>query len=178
MEDFIDLVEIQKGFEGLTQISGAHMLEGCIVTLWFHDHKSNLELTLLGKISKKLKLAYPEEKKTLQLANTWRDKREATELAAACIGILLAWKLESLEVTERAASPEGVDYWLGTSGDGIMFQRKARLEVSGILKGTNADMEYRYKQKCIQSKPSDGSKLPAFISVTEFSKPVAKFQQR
>lgn len=39
------------------------------------------------------------------------------------------------------------DYWLGQKEDDIPFEDKARLEVSGILKGTTAQINRRLKEK-------------------------------
>lgn len=178
MEDILDLQEITRGYCGLTEIGGAHMLEGCIAVLWLHDHKNYVEMALLGDSSKKYKLKYPEEKKTQQLLNSWRDKKRAIEKGAECIGILLALKLTSYEVVEQAVAYEGVDYWIGTSNSGILFQRKARLELSGIFEGSSADQETRFNIKIRQTDQSDNSGLPAYVCITEFSKPVSKFMQK
>lgn len=177
MEELLDLQEIAKGHYGLTKTCGAHLLEGCIATLWLHNHASELEMAIKGN-ERKFKLKFPEEIKTVQLANSWKDKDVATEHGAACIGILLALKLTDLEVIERAVKPTGIDYWIGNPKHGILFQKKARLEVSGIFEGNDADIEARYKRKCKQTDQSDDSLLPAYVSVTEFSKPVSKFGQK
>jgi hypothetical protein len=178
MDELLDLQEIAQGYYGLTEICGSHLLEGCIAALWQHDHSNNLKLTLTGSISKTFELKYPEEKKTSQLANSWKDRDDATEYGAACIGILLAQKLTQFEVIERAVKKTGIDYWIGNSEDGILFQKKARLEVSGIFRGNDADIDARYSKKSHQTDPSDNTMLPAYISITEFSKPRSKFGQK
>jgi hypothetical protein len=175
MEEILNLQEITRGYAGLTEISGAHLLEGCIAALWLHDHPSNLRFYLTGPVTKTYTLVYPEHLKTERLANTWKDQRYATEQGAACIGILLALKLTNNEVIERAVRKTGIDYWIGKSGDGILFFKKARLEVSGIHKGNNSRINARFLMKCKQTRQSENCTLCAYVSVMEFSKPVAKF---
>jgi hypothetical protein len=177
MEELLDLQEIANGYYGLTKICGGYLLEACIATLWLHNHESELEMAIKGN-ERTFKLKFPEEKKTLQLANSWKDREVATEHGAACIGILLALKITKLEVIERAVKRTGVDYWIGNNQNGVLFQKKSRLEVSGIFEGNDADIETRYKRKCKQTSQSDDSLLPAYVSITEFSKPISKFGRK
>lgn len=178
MDEFLDLEDITRGFPGLTKAWGVILMDGCIAALWFNEHNSELEFITTGSESRKFKLRYPEERKTQQLADSWADTLEATEKGAACIGILLALKLTNFQVVRRAVRFSGIDYWIGAADDGVLFQNKARLEVSGIFKGTNSEIEKRYDDKCNQTKQSDDSLLPAYVAITEFSKPVAKFGKR
>jgi len=178
IEELLDLEEITRGFPGLTRAWGDVLMEGCIAALWFNKHSSELEIVITGKDDRRFRLKFPEERKTQQLADSWADTNEATVNGAACIGILLALKLENLQVVKRAARFSGVDYWIGKADDGRLFQNKARLEVSGIFQGTNSEIERRYREKCDQTKQSDDSMLPAYVAITEFSQPVAKFGKR
>jgi len=71
----------------------------------------------------------------------------------------------------------GFDYWLGERGDPL-FQKKARLEVSGILSGKRSDIRARIKQKREQTTASDHLSLPAYIIVVEFSTPTAQVETK
>jgi len=53
----------------------------------------------------------------------------------------------------------------------LLFQDKARLEVSGIRKGGSSRLGARVTQKLNQVTPSDGLLLPAYIVVVEFGTP-------
>jgi hypothetical protein len=55
----------------------------------------------------------------------------------------------------------------------LPFQRMARLEVSGIRKGSQGQINARIKQKTEQSRASDAGGLPAYIIVVEFSRPIS-----
>lgn len=175
MDELLDLSEITYGYYGLTEVYGAHLLEACIATLWLHNHRTHHKFTITGAFPRTFKIVYPEEKKTTQLANSWKDKKLATEKGAECIGILLALKLTKYEVIERAVQTTGIDFWIGNPDEGLLFQKKARLEVSGIFEGNDADIDSRFNNKIRQTEQSNDSLLPAYISVTEFSAPRSKF---
>ena len=92
---------------------------------------------------------------TEQLRLTHADAREAAELGAAGIAILLTAQETGYTVLRRAAINSGVDYWLGdAAGTGL-----ARLEVSGILRGDGGRTNARVNEKMRQ--PS-GAPQPGF----------------
>ncbi|MDP3470218.1 MAG: hypothetical protein Q8S11_17890 [Daejeonella sp.] len=90
---------------------------------------------------------------------------------------LLALKLTDYTIIEKSARKNGFDYWLGDKDD-ILFQRKARLEVSGIFNGKSKDINNRYRVKVKQTEQSDSLKIPAYVGIVEFSKPIANFGSR
>jgi len=90
------------------------------------------------------------------------------------LAILLALKLTDYTIIEKSARKNGFDYWLGQKGD-ILFQKKARLEISGIFKGAVKDVNARYKVKVKQTNQSDSLNLPAYVGIVEFSNPTANF---
>ncbi len=107
------------------------------------------------------------------------DLEEATELAACGVAILVLRDLTGLRAIERARKGKGFDDWLGE--DEPLFQNKARLEVSGILEGTDSQVRSRLKQKLEQTSKSDQLGLPAYGVVVEFGRPqtrVAKTNER
>jgi len=63
-------------------------------------------------------------------------------------------------------------------GDGQdpLFTPKARLEVSGIMHEADGNTaEKRFRQKAEQTSKSDDTRLPAYVSIVEFSTPKAIF---
>ena len=99
------------------------------------------------------------------------------EHGAVCLGIMLTTLLTPYTVIERSRKGTGFDYWLGDK-DSRLFQKKARLEVSGILQGDDVTMVNRYNMKTVQTEQSDNTGLPAYISIIEFSRPKAIFKQK
>jgi hypothetical protein len=73
------------------------------------------------------------------------DMEVATEYGAYAIAALLMPHLTGLTVIERSIKGKGLgfDFWLGDISDRErLFQRKARLEVSGILHGSESQLKY------------------------------------
>ena len=101
------------------------------------------------------------------------DLQEATEHGAEAIAAILSLELTPYTIVERARKGTGFDYWLGTGP----LELKARLEISGILKGTLQELEARVRKKNRQTGRSDDLGYPAFICVVEFSHPFATFTQ-
>lgn len=99
------------------------------------------------------------------------------EHGAICLSIVLIAALTPYVVIERSRKGTGIDYWLG-DGQSVLFQKKARLEVSGILKGNETSLKNRYAAKVEQTKKTDVTQLPAYISVIEFGTPKAMFTQK
>jgi hypothetical protein len=108
-----------------------------------------------------------------QTKRCWNDIPVTTEHGAYGIAFLLIRLLTPFTVIERSRKGPGFDYWLGEEDDSL-FQKKARLEVSGILCGTEGEVNSRVKQKLEQTNPSDQKGLPAYIVVVEFSRPASK----
>jgi len=90
---------------------------------------------------------------------------------------MLSTTLTPYTIIERSRKGTGFDYWLGDK-DSVLFQKRARLEVSGILKGDDAALKRRYAAKTEQTQQSDELHIPAFISIVEFSNPKAIFNKR
>ena len=110
---------------------------------------------------------------------TWADLQEATEYGAYGIAIIVVLPLTDTPRVERSAKGTGVDYWVGEGKDqrGI-FQRAARLEVSGILKGNKTKVAARLVEKLAQTKRSDDAGLPAYVVIVDFGGPEVRFVKR
>lgn len=80
-------------------------------------------------------------------------------------------------MTQRSRKGTGFDYWLGDEAD-MPFQNKARLEVSGIRNGDQKIIKARVREKLTQTEVSDKTRLPAYVVVVEFGRPVAEVRQR
>lgn len=105
-----------------------------------------------------------------QMRRSWNDRENATENGAYGIAILVVLKIKHLHVLEQSKKGTGFDFWLGSPDEDEPFQNKARLEVSGIRKGSRAMISGRVDQKLKQTKKS-GGKHPAVVVVVEFGTP-------
>jgi len=170
----IDIHEISQGLPGLSKVSGQHLYESCVVCLTRHKHNNlGTSINIYGDKEINCSLIW-DNIYNEQLDRTWADQFYATEHGAVCLAILLALKLTDFTIIEKSARKNGFDYWLGQKGD-FLFQKKARLEISGIFKGAEKDVNARYKVKVKQTNQSDSLNLPAYVGIVEFSKPIANF---
>ena len=178
----IDLAQLSEGLPGLTKRLGEAHCEAALVCLGEHHHQSGVQCHLndLNEKLSNLELVWTEEI-TEQTRRAWRNRIVATEWGAAGLAILVILEFSEYTVIEQAVIGTGFDYWLGykEDADKYEFQRKARLEVSGILNEQNASkIKQRVKEKIKQTKKSDVLELPAYIVVVEFSHPVVYMVKR
>lgn len=104
----------------------------------------------------------------------WQYNR-ATEMGAEAVAILLVKNETPYQAIEAAILGTGIDFWLGEDSD-LIFQRKARLEVSGIRSGNDTAIARRVRDKLTQTNQSDHSQTTAYVIVVEFSQPVAEIR--
>ena len=111
------------------------------------------------------------------IIRTYADMQYTTEHGAICLSIMLTTAYTPYTIIERSRKGTGFDYWLGNKNSEL-FQKKARLEISGILQGDDTGMWNRYNAKVMQTEQSDYTSLPAYISIIEFSRPKAIFKKK
>jgi hypothetical protein len=156
---------------GVTTEAGAYLGQAAAVCLEREGHRSGVTIHLEGE--------FPAERAVQWLrlpeaaGRSWADSEEATECGASGVAILLVEAFTGLEVIERSRKGTRCDYWLGDPEDAaLLFQRKARLEVSGIGRGDASVVAGRVRQKVAQISGGD-SRLPAVVVVVEFGRPTS-----
>ena len=159
----------------ISAYEGGSLAEAASVCLEANAHCSPVALAVRGDYQRSASLSFLEV--TDQMRRTHGDAEVATERGACAIAILLACRLSEYTVVHRSYKGTGVDYFLGDRND-FLFQQKARLEVSGIDKGSEADIRRRKKIKLEQTRRSDALQIPAIVVIIEFSRPVAEVVQR
>ena len=167
----LDLNDLLAGQPGLTPESGGGMAQCAGVCLESQGHTSGTELVVRGYIGNNHILEWPTV--TDQVRRTWADLREATENGAEGIAILLTRQEIGYATIERAALGTRIDRWLGNESDSPYFQRKARLETSGILHGNDGEIRSRLREKTDRLALAN-NRLPAYVIVVEFSRPLAE----
>jgi len=152
------------------------LTDNCIVALELNNHKTGSKMQIMGDQEDEVLLLWSTKVETAG----YKEQKKITEHAAEAISFFLAKELTEYSVIEEATIGTGFDYWLGfhsahSKYDPLNFL-SARLEISGILKETSHNsVEARVRDKKDQTKPTDYLKLPAYISIIEFSKPKAYF---
>ena len=172
--DTILLSNIKQGTPGISPIEGANLYENSIVALHKSGHSSPVTLQMEGMRKEPFSLEW-EDCYNDQLQRTYADEQSVTERAAVAVSVLLALHITNYIVIERSRKGTGFDYMLGDSLDSL-FIPKARLEISGIKFETDSNsLASRFQKKTTQTDKSDDTRLPAYVSVVEFSTPKAKF---
>jgi hypothetical protein len=168
------LIELQENTPALTEAYGTTLAEAASVCFDSQGHPKAFNLAVVGDFTK----AYTVNRLdvTDEMMHCYNDLVEATEYGAYGVAILMAQKLTGYSVLEKSRRGTGFDYWLGDTSD-LPFQNKARLEVSGILRGGDSEVNARVARKNMQTKRSDGI-LPAYVVVVEFSRPISKVAKR
>jgi hypothetical protein len=159
----------------LSAVRCADFSEAASVCLDNQGHKSGKEIKIEGDLEGQFKLVWKEI--TQQIRSSRNDLEDAVEGGAYCLAMLVIEKLTSLKVTKQSQKRTGFDYWLG-EGNEPGIQGLARLEVSGILKGTKGQINQRLKEKMRQTQKSDNLNIPAYIVIVEFSQPIMKIKKR
>ena len=153
---------------------GKAMAEAGSVCLEGQGHSSGVSLRLQGDADHSHELRWPTV--TDQIRRSWADEQEATEEGAAGIALLLIRQETSYSANSRSRKRTGIDFWLGSDPDVLITT--ARLEVSGILQGDASTIMTRVREKKRQTEQSDDSGLPVYVSVVEFSAPVAHLEEK
>lgn len=173
-----DLRQTNPERPGWSITFGASCAEAAAVCLDEQGHSGKIALQTEGIQPGEIELAWDNVNDIMRRFNA--DQEVATEYGAYGIAALIMPYLTNLTVIERSVKGKGFgfDFWLGSVDDpGRVFQRKARLEVSGIRKGTEAVVQSRVNIKLRQISPSDAV-APGYVSVVEFGTPRVRIVEK
>lgn len=172
------LTALSKGLPAITSALGSAIAKAGAVCFADREHTNGAEFYVHGDFAETFKIFWLEV--TDQMSRCWHDLDNATEYAAYSIAFLLVLNLTDYTVIRRSRKGTGFDYWLGyaKNEDVLLFQNKARLEVSGIRSGSNSQINLRVKKKSEQINASDNLGLPGYIVVVEFSTPQSQMVQK
>jgi hypothetical protein len=165
----LKLAALRRGVRpGVTPAKGGSLAEAACVCLHALGHTPGSSMILLdGDTKKTYELVW--DTPTQEMCNCHNDAQDATEEGAYAVSFLTVLDVTDYTVIRKSRKGTGVDWFLAYKDE--LFQDAARLEVSGILRGTVDQLAYRVNQKLQQTSLSDGQMLPAFVSVTEFGSP-------
>jgi hypothetical protein len=168
------LAELSQGLPGITPAFGQTLAEAGAVCFEEQKHANGVELQVQGTFQTKYQVFWQQV--TNQMLRCYNDEETTTELGAYGVAFLLVLDLTDFTVIQTSRRGTGFDYWLGTAEDseGLPFQNKERLEVSGIRSGDSNLVRARVNQKLKQVEPSNYTALPALIVVVEFSAPLSQ----
>lgn len=168
---------LTDGTLGVSAAYGSFLAEAAAYCLNLKRHPNPVALSLTGDDRTSGLFRWNSTNRSCQ--NTYADLQEATEYGACGIAIIVAVHLTGIGQVERSAKGTGIDYWLGEdSGEDGVFQRSARLEVSGILEANENKISARLGQKMSQTQPSDKTLLPAYVAIVGFNLPETRFVKK
>ena len=171
----LDLAKLGDGLPAITPAYGQSLAEAGAVCLESQGHEVGVDIAVEGDFTARFNIHWGAV--TDQMRRCWKDAEYATEQAAYGIAFLIVQQLTDYTVIERSIRGTGFDYWLGIAADELPFERRVRLEVSGVLQGTTGRVNARVKEKVVQANRY-ASKLPAYVVVVEFSQPQARMVQQ
>jgi len=171
----LHLDSLATEFPRIPRAGGEVLAQAATVCLESQDHESGVELQITGE-TKQAGVLYWTIKLDAATDAFWKDEKDTTKTGAEAVAIVLVRKLGGFTVIERSFQPTGFDWWLGHD-DGL-FQKKVRLEVSGIRHGSSRDVSHRTSVKKKQTKQSDELRLPAWIVIVEFGAPLSRVSRR
>lgn len=182
----IVLEDLKRGYPGLdTDTGGSHRI-AAMVCLDSQKHESGVlcDMKSLNETKSILCLSW-KEAVTQQMKNTWRDRREASEIGAAGVAILVILTFTEYTVLRRMDIDEntGMDYWLSKRANKADLTENfllgdARLEVAGRRSASTGRIRGIVQSKRNRSKKSDKTGTPAYVVVMEFSRPEIYFETR
>ena len=171
----LDLNELATGrIPGISPAVGMAIAEAAGICLESQGHAPGVILQVRGDSNGAYSLDWPLI--TAQALRAWQEPDEATEFGAAAIAVALAKVETGYEVIRRSHNGTGFDYWLGDeTSQG--FQDKAGLEVSGIRQGRDSIVSARVEDKLRQARRSRHLRLPIYVVVVEFGRPLAEVRK-
>jgi len=174
-----DLRENKPERPGWSLTFGAICADAAAVCLDERGHSTPVTLTIEGIQLCEIQIQGDAIDDTIRRFNA--DREVATEYGAYGIAALIMPHLTGLTIIERSVKGKGLgfDFWLGSlvENPGTLFQRKARLEVSGIRQGSDSLIQTRVNIKLEQIRPSDDV-APGYVSVVEFGTPKARIVKK
>lgn len=162
-----DLCQSKPERPGWSLTFGATCQDAAAVCLDDQNHPYRVTLQIDGIQETVIELQWNSIDDIVRRFNA--DEEVATEYGAYGIAALLMPYLTGLTVIERSIKGKGFgfDFWLGSIDDpNTLFHSKARLEVSGIRKGSESILQSRVKMKLEQISPSD-TLSPGYVCVVE-----------
>jgi hypothetical protein len=171
----LTLEDLSVNFPHIPPECGTVLVQSAVLCLEGQGHKSGALLTVRGSFNTAFRLLWSMDV-TEAMRRYWNDPDETAEQGAYGLALLMLRSLTRLTVLERSRKGTGFDWWLASEDN--LFQAAARLEVSGIMRGSARRVNGRLKERMAQTERSDPSRLTAYVAVVEFGGPMAKVVRR
>lgn len=168
------LEDLKKGMPAISAATCWFMAEAGAVCLHQNNHQCPVNLCVDGEYDLQYKLHWPDV--TQEALSSHNDPDVAAEYGACGVAMLLIPRISEYTAIERSRKGTGFDYWLRMKDD-VLFQSKARLEVSGIFSGDEKALTSRCKIKLKQCAKTN-EHIPGYVVVVNFGSPKARIKLR
>ncbi len=176
----LNLNTLKHKLPGITVGQGYFLWEAALLCLVGNKHSSGVILEVTGKFEEKFEIIW-EGNVTDEMCQSWGDIKEATEYGAMALAVLVILQLTEYVVSGRSRQGTSIDYFLvsNTATELLFPDPDAILEVSGIFMETKGNtINMRVNEKLKRLEKSGFKNYPAYIVVTEFSKPSTKILKK
>ncbi len=169
----INLDELLDGIGHITAAKCVCFAEAASVCLYNNQHSQPVSMTLQGDTTQQVSVAWTTPTESIEASH--HDSQQATEDGAYGVSFLIAISQTPYTVVQQSRKGTGIDWYLGYREE-VLFQKAARLEVSGIAKASKNDIATRLARKRRQAtRVSEG--LPSYVCVVDFGGPLTVFEQ-
>ncbi|MCL4266627.1 MAG: hypothetical protein KJ069_25760 [Anaerolineae bacterium] len=167
LNNLADIVQGMSPGKALFQIE-------CCVWCMLETNKRNGEIlrVLDNSLREFYSVVWDETALDMEKINNSIHDDEGIEYGAEAIALILAILKTEFDAVKRSKKGKGYDYRL-VRRDSLLFQQSARLEISGILRGSNRRVTAREREKLDQVSQYVES-TSACVIVIEFSGFLAK----
>ena len=172
----IDLGDLGNGnVPGIPPDIGKFFEQAAVVRLESKDHQPGITLKVRGDNIRDYILNWTTVSE--QTRRLLREADTTTENGAIGVAFAVVHRETGFAVSSAhgKGGGGGFDYWLA---DETTSHLKARLEVTGISEGTDADIRARKEQKIEQIERSDSWGFSGLIVVVEFRTPLAEVETK
>lgn len=167
----IQLTELKTLTPTISPVQCDYFVEACMVAFENQGHQSPIQLIVDGDYQGRFALAWDSE---IQKKG-WQEDRISVENGSIAVAFFLILELTDFEITQQSIIGTGFDYWLGYKSNHPNYHPdnflNAKLEISGINRGSEALINQRVRQKIRQIGLARDFDVPAFVIVTEFGTP-------
>jgi hypothetical protein len=165
-EHLLPISDMSSRHIGLTPAIADCFLEAALVCLDRH-HTSPIDF-LVQDCDQSISALVSWDIINQRIRNAWANESDATRDGAYSFALAAVELLYNMVAVRRAETLTGADYYVGLRDQAFEdLEDCIRLEVSGIDRGSDADITYRLKNKVAQTIKGQ-SNLPAIACVVGF----------
>lgn len=175
------LVDLPAICPCITQEYSQLLVQAAVYQIAMHGYTTGDTLTISGDFTAQFDLVLPYEV-TGAMRRTWTERPDTINRAACAVALYAMHALTAFTVISKSYIGTGFDYWLAPKetpcDTDLPFRQAVRLEVSGIDRGTDAEIKRRIAEKLHQTRRSDAMIIPAYVCVVEFSRLLVTIERK